>query len=241
MKNIFLTAILFLSVKLLIAQANKESKNAEERNEAYRAYREKITTPPYGLQKIKSLISHIKRDDEDNESLDEKKYLALSLREKFTYNMIHPESFSQNCDGAPNITNEQKKIFAHLPDAFGEYNWSEKQDSFFLDNKDSVIEWIKASILRTNRVGLNYKYIIVSVNAKEMIPLLINTYKKDRKDHDILTVLMLLMQKNEYADFMSSQSFRKLYFDDSNYWAYINYNSANEALIIQRATDFISK
>jgi hypothetical protein len=72
-----------------------------------------------------------------------------------------------------------------------------------------------------------------------MIPLLIKTYNTDKKDHDILTVLMLLMKKNNYAEFINSPSFKKLYADDeSSYRAYLSLNSANEELIIKRASDF---
>lgn len=86
---------------------------------------------------------------------------------------------------------------------------------------------------------MNYKLAISETNGRELIPLLISTYKKERKDHDILTLLMLLMVKGEYAPFMSSPSYKKLYTSEqSSYDAYLNYNQANEDLIIQRATAY---
>ena len=242
MKNFILFFLLFLTNNYLFAQEDSLMKEPSKESQAYHDFREKNTVPPYGLQKINELLKLTKVDEEDNEKIDEKAYLLLSLREKFTYNMIHAESFSQNCDADPPIQDEQKKIFAQLPDAFGEYNWSERQEGFFKANKDSVIELMKASILRTNRVGLNFKKAIVLLYAKEMIPLLIKTYNLNKKDHDILTVLMLLMKESEYPPFINSLSYKKLYADEtSSYQAFLSFNAANEELIIKRANAFISK
>ena len=72
-----------------------------------------------------------------------------------------------------------------------------------------------------------------------MIPFLISTYNVNKKDHDILTVLMLLMLNNEYKEFMNSLSYKKLYGDKAgSYNAFLNFNVPNEELIIKRATDF---
>ena len=156
MKNFILFFPLFLATNFIFAQ-DGEIKEPSKESQAYHEYREKITVPPYGLQKIKELLQHAKSDEDDHKKIDEKKYLSPSLREKFTYHMIHAEVYSQNCDAEPPIQDEQKKIFAQLPDAFGEYNWSDRQGGFFKANKDSVVEFMKASIPRTNRVGINFK------------------------------------------------------------------------------------
>src|ERR1043165_6846553 len=111
--------------------AQDDEKEPTQKSLDYHDSRFKLTTPPYSLDKIKSFIKTIKyaekegEDFEGEEKLDDKKYQSLSLREKFTYNMIHPESYSQNCDGFPPVYGEQKSIFGYLPDAFGEYHWSE--------------------------------------------------------------------------------------------------------------------
>src|SRR6185369_10495733 len=108
-------------------------KEASPESQAYNEYRLYTATPPYGLQKIYGLIKKIKADEDGNEALAAKTYNSLSFREKITYNMIHPEEYSQNCDAMPPIQDEQKKIFAQLPDAFGEIDWSDRQRKFFID------------------------------------------------------------------------------------------------------------
>jgi hypothetical protein len=98
---------------------------------------------------------------------------------------------------------------------------------------------MKEGISKTNRVGVNYKHVIIDLNAKEMIPFLVDTYNKTKKDHDILTLLMLLMKNNEFAPFLTSTSYKKLYAnEDASYGAYLTYSKANEDLIIKRATEF---
>jgi hypothetical protein len=237
MKHIFLLVFLFSSISVF-AQDGQEWKESSKESQAYHEYRVKPTVPPYGLAKIKGLIKQIKMDEEEMEALNQKVYDALSLREKFTYHMIHAESYSQNCDAMPPIQNEQKKIFAYIPDAFDEYDWSDRQVKFLSSNRDSVIALMKESISRTKRVGVNFKQAIIEINAKEMIPFLIATYNITKKDHDILTLFLQLMKDNEYEAFLNSGSYKKLYSEDSNYQAFLNFNTANESLIIKRATDF---
>jgi hypothetical protein len=226
------------SVHVDSAWINPDYKEASPESQAYHDYRLIITKPPYGLQKIINLISKLKMDDNEMEKIPDKTYASLSFREKFTYHMIHEEAYSQICDAMPPIQDEQKKIFAQTGFDMEEREWSERQIKFFNDNRDSVIKLMSEIIVRSKHVGLNFKDVIVEIKAKEMIPLLINTYNFSKKDHDILTVLMLLMKDNNYQPFLSSTSYKKLYGEVGNYEAYLNYNKANEELIIKRAADF---
>jgi hypothetical protein len=241
MKNIYcLVALILLSGSCLHAQdAAEEYKEPSKESMEYNGFRQFKYAPPYGLRKVMKLVEKMKTDENDQKKLLQRDYQALSLREKFTYHMIHAESFSQNCDVMPPIQDEHKKIFGHLPDDFGEYAWSERQINFFKNNKDSVIKLMKECIAMEKRIGLNFKHAIVQMNATELIPFLISTYKAaSKKDHDILTVLMLFMKRNRYASFLSSASNKKLYGDESGFQSFILYNTANEDLIIKRATDF---
>ncbi|OQP45153.1 hypothetical protein A4H97_32970 [Niastella yeongjuensis] len=203
------------------------------------------TVPPYGLDKVKALIRKIKyvEDPEGGESstemLEETQYASLSMPEKFTYHMIHPESYSQNCDPLPIRENEDQRIFGHLKDIFGEYDWSDRQLNFLRKGRDTVIQLMMPLIEKNNRIGGNFKEAIFEMNATEMIPYLIAFYNKEKKDHYILTLLMLLMKENKYPEFMNSASYKKLYaVEEGEYAAYLVYNKANEDLIIQRATNF---
>lgn len=228
--------ILLLLPRLLFAQ--DEWKEASKESQAYHAYRNINTIPPYGLSRVKLLIKGLAPEEDENLALTEKVYQALPLREKFTYHMIHAEAYSQNCDVMPPIQDEHLKIFGHLPDAFDEYSWSDRQMGFLASQRDSVLALIKESAGRSKHIGLNYKAAVVAANGKELIPFLITLYKQDPKDHDILTVLMLLMEQRKYAPFLNSASYAKLYGAESNYQSYLRFNKANEALILKRATDF---
>jgi len=245
MKYLFIIATLAIPLSLFAQDQEKEEQwqEASPISQTYHAYRLKSSTPPYGLSKVKSLIKKIttRTDDESDDydkPLAKKLYLGLSLREKFTYHMIYPESYSQNCDVSPPIIGEEKKISGSLPDIFNESNWSKRQLDFLVSNRDSVMALIRESVSRSKRMGLNYKTAIVEVNGREMIPFLIEFYRIDQKDNDILTVLMLLLKKNKYKPFMNSASFIKLYGAKSNYQSFITLNKDNVDLIISRAKSY---
>jgi hypothetical protein len=208
-----------------------------------------ITEPPYGLEKVKALIGKLQLVDEPEggdagtKALDKKTYAALSLNEKFTYHMINPESYSQNCDILPLQPKKAERIYGTLRQVFGEYSWSDRQEDFFKNNRDTVTKLMKTVIEKNRSVGNNFKEAIIDMNATEMIPFLINFYNQDKKDHFILTTLLLLMQKNQYPEFINSTGYKKLYGGDrANEDVYnaphLVYNKANEDLIIQRATKF---
>jgi hypothetical protein len=236
MKKIIPFTLLLLIAGLPVLAQEEEYKEASKESQAYHKYRMFNAQPPYGLNKIKPQLKSLQLNDEDmTEALSAKTYQQLSLREKFTYHMIHGEVFSQICDVIPQIQDEQKKIMGYLPETFDEYHWSDRQLKFMVANRDSVLALIRSGIAVDKRIGLNYK-----LNATEMIPLLISTYNIQKKDHDILTVLMLLMEKNKYPAFFTSISHTKLYSKERDYYheAFLVYNKPNEDLIIKRATDF---
>jgi hypothetical protein len=238
-KSLFTLATLIFCMAAF-SQADDEPKGPSDASWAYEQYRSKITRPPYALEKVLGLIkSAPSSGDDGGTALSSKVYGSLTLREKFTYNMVHGESYSQNCDAGMARVDEEKKIWAELPGPFGDEHWSGRQMDFFNEHRDSVITLMAESIERSHRVGLNYKKVIDEINATELIPLLIDTYNADKRDHDILTVLMLLMLAGKYPAFIKSSSYTKLYASKDSRWeAFLNLNSANEALIIQRATDF---
>ena len=71
-----------------------------------------------------------------------------------------------------------------------------------------------------------------------MIPFIIDYYKSNSKDKDALTLLLLLMKKGEYVEFIQSSSYRQLYGSDYNYESYIRFNTANQDLVINRAMGY---
>lgn len=194
--------------------------------------RDSFSIPPYSLGKIEQIIASGSHKDS---------YSALSLREKYTYNMIYGETYSQLCSIPTMYAYADKQIFAFLPMLFFERSWSDRQRAFFKDNRDSVIALMTKDIREKRVVGLNYKHVIVDINAVSLIRLLISTYRL-QEDHDILTVLALLMKSNNYKPFMSSFDYKKLYSGTESYYdASLIFNTSNEAFIIQRATDFCNE
>lgn len=207
-------------------------------SQAYREFREKIVEPPYSITAVKQAIAKLKRDRDDNLKMDPARFNRMSIEQRFTYSMIHGETFSQNCDAMPPFVDEEKKIFSFFPGPFGEEAWSEQQLSFLHKNRTRVLALIKSTMNIRHRLGANMKAAIVELKGKEMIPSVIALYKQDHKDHDILTLLMILMKDGKYKPFTSSQSFTKLYGENASYKAFLMANKANQDLIISRAMGY---
>ncbi len=115
-----------------------------------------MTIPPFGLEKVEAAIEKLRSvDDSSGEgftiALSENIYTSYSLNEKFTYNMIHAEDYSQMCDMLPERTNETGRIYGQLSDFFGEYKWSDRQRTFFSAHRDSVEQLMKVSSTKTAR------------------------------------------------------------------------------------------
>lgn len=237
MKHLYLLALLFISASL---QAQEEEyKEPSKESRAYHEYRNQLSTPCYPLTNVKNAIKkYVKSDQDDNRVMKESVYNKFTPKEKFVYAMIHPEAYSQICDAMPPIQDEQKKIFAQLPDAYSDYAISERQEKFLKDNKDLVAGYLKECIAKNNRIGVNYKQTIVNINAVSLIPFLIETYNKQKNDQDILTMLLLLMKNNNYDEFLKSSGYKKLYGEEANYLSSLDLNKPNVDLIIKRATDF---
>jgi hypothetical protein len=238
MKKLLCIYFLFISFSSFCQDVDAFGKQASKESQAHYFYRQHLSEPPYGLKWIKEKISHRKYGASDTES-NRIFYQSLSLREKFTYNMIHAESYSQICSAFPmEGPDEEKKIFAQLPIMFGEYKWSEKQQKFFSDNRDSVIYLMKECISKTGQVGLNFKKVIVNINAKEMVLPFINLYHRTKKDRDILTVLMLLMKNNKYQPFVSTAIAKKLYGAAASYKEFSFFKPADQEQLIEFAGKF---
>lgn len=234
---------ILVAISLAVTAYGQEDEVFVRTNESLVHYNDRrdITMPSYGLKKVLALIRQAEKDRPGTgTTLSPKVYSTLSLREKFTYHMINGESYSQNCNGPVIIQDEDKKILARLPDIFGVNDWGGRQWDFFKDHRDSVIRFMTTQAVTAVRIGANFKWVIERLNATEMIPLLITTYRNaGKKDHDLLTVLALLMRDNKYQPFLSSGLYQQLYESkQSSLRAYIDFSASNEAQIIQYATDF---
>ncbi len=235
----YLSLFIVLSVVPSLFAQDDQIPKLSSASRLYREYREAISEPTFGLAKVKALIKKIKADKEENFRLPDNLYNALSFEEKFTYTMIHAEDSSQNCDVMMGVVDEEKKIFGFGPDAFGgEVTWSDRQREFMKANRTKFIDLLRRTMTTRQRVGVNLKEAILEINAFELIPDLIKTYKIKRKDHDVLTVMMILMKEGKYPDFLKSASYEKLYGENSNYKGFLMATPANQKLIMDRAMAF---
>lgn len=221
MRNL-LSLCLIAAASSLFAQEGMEGPAASPISRKYAEFRHQNVEPTWGLAKVKAVVKGLKEDEDMNRRVPDKTFNSWSLQEKFTYTMIHGEDFSQNCDMMPEILDEHKKVFAYFPGSFNdEAAWSERQRNFLKQNRSKVIELMKTTMMSKKRVGNNFKNAIMELNAVETIPTLVTIYSKDKKDHDILTVLMLLMKENKFVGFLKTSTYKKLYGSEENWRSYV--------------------
>lgn len=234
-----LTALL-LSATVAFAHAQDEDfPKPSAASQKYSEYRHRETAPLYALAKVRAMIKKLKPDQDDNRTLSAKQFAALSTQEKFSYTMLHGEEFSQNCDAMPPIVDEQKKVFAYPPGPFGdEAVWSEQQRNFLTKNRTQVIGMLRETIKARKDAGSNLKMAIAFLHAKELIPDLVSLYKRDKKDHDILSTMMILMNDGNYAPFQKSQVGQKLFGENASYMAYVDATPALQNQIVSQALAF---
>jgi hypothetical protein len=219
-----------------VGMAQDDMAKAGKASEAYRAHRETVTKPSYGLAKVEALIKKYKLRDKEDGPLPAAEYKKLSTAERFTYHMIYGEVSSQNCDAMPTFVDEEKHVYAYPPGAFqDERAWSDTQLATINKNKSVFLPLLKATILK-GKIGCNLKQAILELDAVELIPTICEVYKQKRYDHDILSMLMILMKEGKFKPFMDSASYKKLYADEtSSYQSFLVANRENQDLIISRA------
>ncbi len=211
---------------------------------SYYAFREKNSIPPFNRKRIQNLIDKRLKTLPDEALTDYdagisiRDFNSLSFEEKFTYTMIYPEIFSQACAERMFLYDPQNKIFGQLLFVYGGVFWSDRQISFMKKNREKVLGLIQELAAKTHEMGLNYKSAILEINAWESIPFLIDFYRSNPKDKDILTTLLLLLKKAKIPDFERSKIYSKLYGSDVNYDSWINFSEANERYIIETAATY---
>jgi hypothetical protein len=207
-------ASLFILLSCLaVAQQSQPSRPSMQ----YREYRQEITKPPFRLAEAERAIKKTKIGDDDFQGVSDQVFKAMPFEEKFTYTMIHGDNFAQNCDVMPIFEQEEHKIFAFPMGPLDQQTWSERQLKFLKNNRTRIVALIGETIQKRHRVGMNLKGAIIELKAKELIPVLITEFKRDRKDNDILSTLQVLMKDGKYGPFLASQSYAKLYGPNSDY------------------------
>ncbi|TWP22734.1 hypothetical protein ETU08_11000 [Apibacter muscae] len=247
MKKNYLWLLLILFFQLNAQQIDSLS----IANPLYSEYKSLSFIPTYKFSKIskllaKSGIKNISNNGSENKIvpviLSDEDFNQLSFKEKFTYVMAYPENLNKNIILNTSL-DRNDKINAHLPYHDQDIIWSIREIDFLRNNRNEVLKLIKENSLKQPNIGLNFKLILRELNATEMIPFLISSFKKsDKKDYEILTLLMLLVKDNNYFPFMKSNICYHLYIQnkDSNEM-YLDILESNVGYILSTAKNYYSQ
>lgn len=239
MKKLLSLCLAVAAAASLFAQDEMDGPRPSKESLKYSEFRSQSVEPTWGLAKIKKIVMNLKEDEEMNRRVADKVFNSWSLSEKFTYTMIHGEDFSQNCDMMPLILDEHKKVFSYFPGVFGDESaWSQRQMKFMENNRSQVLDLMKQTILSKKIVGNNIKNAIWNLNGVELIPTLVSVYNKDKKDHDILTLMMLMMKDAKYPSFVKSSIYKKLYGTEENWRSRVMYSPELSGEVIRLANSF---
>ncbi|RYG68546.1 hypothetical protein EON80_11440 [bacterium] len=241
MKNAGLAFAVTLAASLSAAQSVTAA-DVSPATRKYRDYRLVATEPSFGLAKVKAIIKAIKpKEQGDGELNATTDWAKMSTAEKFTYCMLHGEVSTQVCDVPPWVVGEENKIFGSLSASFSEQSWSDRQRAFLKAERREVVRLMRSTMSRSRRVGVNLKEAIAQLGLYELIPDLATAYRRDRKDHDILTVMLILMKDGKDIPFSKTITYRKLYGPDADFTSYIVSNRANQDLVLQRAKAYYQR
>lgn len=225
---------LALSTTIAHAQNDLQEKDVSPATRRYHENRNADTEPPFGLAKVKAAIKPL-----DDEKTASPLWPKMSVKERFTYCMLHGEVFDQNCEEMPWYVDEEKKVFAYPPPfEYGQAQWSARQRAFLRQSRGTVVGLLRRTIREKRSVGVNLKTVILELHANELIPDLVKVYERDHKDQDILSVLAVLMKDGKDKAFLASSTWHKLYGPNANYKSFVLANEANQKLMVQRAMAF---
>lgn len=200
--------------------------------------RQAITEPSFGLTKVKALVKKLSPDAGFGAG-KLPNYDSLSFEEKFTYNMIHGENWSQSCMMITASEGQEKKLEGYINFKFpGDGVWSDRQISFMAKNRTKVLDLLRKTIQERGRAGMNLKSAVLEVKGWELIPDLAAVYKANKYDHDILTTMTLLMSYSGYKPFTSTALSTKLYGKSTHYYGGIDLTPAIEKQVLDLAAAF---
>ncbi len=148
--------------------------------------------------------------------ISEKDFNTLNAFEHFIHSFNYPEWYYQSCSIFGYSNDYPLKIPALLKRQGEGLRMSKRQEEALIQNRDSTIVLIEKCILDNKNVNDEYKRIIISTKAFELIPSLIETIQNQEKIKDpfILTTLCLLM-RFDYEPFKKTEIYKSLYPVDS--------------------------
>jgi hypothetical protein len=211
LKISFLTLVLIALSLTSIHAATDTSKYGE------------LTIPSYGNDKVKAMIKQIKSGysqalDTETSILSTENYNSLTVKEKFTYTMMHGEIVTSEIiihEGYESLG--RGKISKDLNFTFPkQFIWSKRQIKFMQENREKCLELIQEILAENKFIGDNIKAAIILLNAHETIPSLIDHLKNKPVDNNITTTLIQLMYNNKFSPLFETTTYKALALEENS-------------------------
>ena len=163
-----------------------------------------------GNPQLVKLVAALK-DSEDQDGmpvygkLSKSDFDRLTAKELLYYVVFHPESWDQPCSESFWDEGKVKAISPSLP-LSGDYS-SERQEQAIAAKMDTIRSLIPECIDATQTVSLRMLRMVVEQNVKSAIPSLIEVYKTQSPQNDlILSAFVEMMASNDFQPWIKSET-----------------------------------
>ncbi len=179
---------------------------------------------------------------------------SLSPYERYLYCHGRPSFYMQNCaagfeeeDADEQGADEAHAVSAHSADTKPKLYGYLPSDAMLMhdqlqldllaENRAGTLTFIKEDVRRFGILTTHQKEVLVHLNAVELIPWMVDYFKRTTKqqDTDVLVLFLQLMRDNRYPPFMASKTYAKVYGNGRDHTGFIHLNQPNIDLTIERA------
>lgn len=238
----FLASAVALWLSPMALATNGQARRPSAATEAYFLYKTRPAEPRYGLAKVKTLIARYKSEPDFPAEVPPGELHKLTPDEMFTYCMVNPEDWSQNCSGPYREPGEEHMIRGSttpLLTQFGEFVFFSWRQRYFLkQNRARVVALLQDTVREQRHAGPNILATIRLLNATELIPDLVDAFRSDARDMDVLSELAELMDVARYKPFAVTHIAKVFYGPMSNRRYDVPASKENIDTILRLATDF---
>lgn len=168
--------------------------------------------------------------------LSSETFRSLNTRDMFSYCMIAPEFYMQNCGSLGRMRGRQIFGVFYRGDIPLEY-WSKRQLVALHANRDSVVKYIVQMWPALDFIGENTKDLLVELMVWELIPKVLDKLQVSPADNELYSLLVQIMMRLKFRPFEESPIYEQLYGPASYIGSQVESNDDNRNEIIKLAKD----
>jgi hypothetical protein len=161
-------------------------------------------------------------------------FKSLNTRDMFSYCMLAPEFYMQNCGSLGRMRGQHIFGVFYRGDIPLEY-WSDRQLVALHANRDSVVKYIAQMWPTLDFIGENTKDLLVELMVWELMPNVLDKLQVSPADNELYSILVQIMMRLKFRPFEESSIYEQLYGPASYIGSQVESNEDNRNEIIKMA------